>query len=126
MSKTLRLAVATKEGLTISEHFGHARQFFIYEVSADSCQLLEQRQVEHYCLGNHSSKTAMTGILEAIKDCHAVFVAKIGDGPTEKLNAIGVKAISDYVLEEIEPTLLSYANTLGHHDHPARPESPCY
>jgi len=111
MSRPLRLAVATKEGLAISEHFGHAKQFWVYEVMGNSCQLLEQRQVEHYCLGNHSSKTAMAGILEAIKDCHAVFVAKIGDGPTEKLNAIGVKAVSTYAWEEIEPALVAYINS---------------
>ncbi len=108
MSTSLRLAVASKEELAISEHFGHAKQFWIYEVSTESCQLLEQRQVEHYCLGHHSSKTAMAGILEAVKDCHAVFVAKIGDGPTEKLNAIGVKAISSHAWEEIEPALMAY------------------
>lgn len=111
MSKPLRLAVATKEGLAISEHFGHAKQFWIYEVMEDSCQLLEQRQVEHYCLGNHSSKTAMAGILETVKDCHAVFVAKIGVGPTEKLNAIGVKAVSSHAWEEIEPALIDYINS---------------
>ena len=111
MTKTLRLAVASKEGLTISEHFGHAKQFIIYEVSGDYCQLLETRQVEHYCLGNHSSRTAMAGILEAIKDCHAVFVAKIGDGPTEKLNGIGVNAVSRYAWEEIEPALIDYLNS---------------
>ncbi len=31
-----------------------------------------------------------TGILAAIRDCRAVLVAKIGDGPTEKLSAVGV------------------------------------
>ena len=111
MNTSVLLAVATKEGLAISEHFGHAKQFWVYEVTPDSCELLEKRQVEHYCLGNHSSKTAMAGILEAIKDCYAVFVAKIGDGPTEKLNAIGVKAVSSHAWEEIEPALLAYVNS---------------
>ncbi len=107
----LKLAVASKEGMAISEHFGHAKQFWIYEVAADYCRLLEKRDVEHYCLGNRSSKTAMAGILEAIKDCHAVFTAKIGDGPTEKLQAIGVLAVSSYAYEAIEASLLDY---VGH------------
>lgn len=111
MSTPLRVAVATKEGLAISEHFGHAKQFWVYQVGPDSCALMEKRQVEHYCLGNHSSKTAMAGILEAVKDCRAVFVAKIGDGPTEKLNAIGVAAVSRYAWEPIEPSLLDYVNS---------------
>ncbi|MGZ8239117.1 MAG: NifB/NifX family molybdenum-iron cluster-binding protein [Methylobacter sp.] len=104
----VKLAVASKEGLAISEHFGHAKQFRIYEAAPNYCHLLETREVAHYCLGQHSDQTAMTGILETIKDCHAVFVAKIGDGPTEKLRAIGVQAISRYTYEAIEESLLDY------------------
>ncbi len=105
----LRVAVASKDGMAISEHFGHARHFYIYDVTADGCRLLEQREVRHYCLGGTSDKSALPDILETIRDCKAVFVAKIGDGPTEKLNARGIEAVSDYTWEEIEPSLLDYA-----------------
>lgn len=50
----------------------------------------------------------MAGILKAVRDCYAVFVAKIGDGPTEKLQAIGVRAVADYAYEPIEASLLDY------------------
>jgi len=104
----MRLAVATKAGLGIDVHFGHVKSFWVYEVTPDGCALREKRQVEHYCLGGTSSKTAMSGILAAIKDCDAVFVAKIGDGPTEKLSNIGVKAVSEYAYEAVEESLLDY------------------
>ena len=113
MQAPLRLAVASKEGQAISEHFGHAKRFYIYTVTPDSCQLLEQREVEHYCLGNTSNQSAMAGILEAIKDCQAVFVAKIGDGPTEKLRAINVQAVSSYAWELIDTALPDYARRLA-------------
>lgn len=106
----IRVAVATKDGLAVSEHFGHAKQFSIYDVSPDGCDLVELREVSHYCLGGTSDRSAMPGILEAIKDCKAVFVARIGDGPTDKLNARGIEAVSDYAWEEIEPSLLDYIN----------------
>jgi len=109
----MRIAVATKEGMAVSEHFGHAKKFSIYDVGQDSCQLVEQREVSHYCLGGTSDRSAMPGILEAIKDCKAVFVAKIGDGPTENLNARGIEAVSDYAWEEIEPSLLDYMSYLS-------------
>ena len=105
----LRVAVASKDGIAISEHFGHAKKFFIYEVSLQYCNFLEKREVDHYCLGGHSDKNAMAGILETIKDCTAVFVAMIGEGPTEKLAARGIKPVTDYTWEEIEPSLLDYA-----------------
>ncbi len=115
----LKLAVASKEGRAISEHFGHARRFAVYAVAPDSCRLLETREVEHYCLGNSSSQSAMAGILEAIRDCQAVFIAKIGDGPTEKLAAIGVRAVSGYAWEAIEESLLDYARRLAAGEVPA-------
>ncbi|WP_455220766.1 NifB/NifX family molybdenum-iron cluster-binding protein [Kaarinaea lacus] len=105
----IRVAVATKEGVMVSEHFGHAKSFHIYELSAKNCRLMEQRQVRHYCLGGSSDKTAMAEILDTIEDCDAVFVAKVGDGPTEKLSARGITAVSDYAWEEIEPSLQDYA-----------------
>lgn len=104
----LRIAVASKEGVSVSEHFGHAKKFYIFDVAPDKCQLLEQREVRHYCLGGSSDKTAMADILETISDCKAVFVAKIGDGPVDKLKARGIEAVSDYCWEEIEPSLLDY------------------
>ena len=105
----LRLAVASKEGLAISEHFGHAKVFWIYEVAGDEVHLLEKREVAHYCLGNSSSKSAMQQILQTINDCRAVFVARIGDGPIDKLAAIGVEAVSGYAYEAIEASLIDYA-----------------
>jgi len=110
---SLRLAVASKENISINEHFGHAKAFRIYEVTPTECRFLENREVAHYCLGNSSSQSAMAGILEAIRDCQAVFVAKIGDGPTEKLQAIGVQAVSAYAHEAIEDSLLDYASRLA-------------
>ncbi len=105
----LKLAVGTREGLAISEHFSHARQFWIYAVTPERCEFLERRDVDHYCLGNASSASVTTGILQTIRDCHAVFVAKIGDGPSEKLQAIGVHSVSRYAYVPIEASLLDYA-----------------
>lgn len=104
----LKLAVATKDGMSINLHFGHATRFWVYEVTPDACKLLEQRDVDHYCHGQHGSQSAMQKILQTINDCHGVFVAMIGEGPTEKLKAIGVKAISDYAHEAVEASLLDY------------------
>ena len=113
MGISMKVAVATKEGTAVSEHFGHAKRFAVYVVTPDSVCLLEEREVAHYCLGGEGNASAMPGILAAIRDCAAVFVAKIGDGPTEKLRAIGVVAVSDYAWEPIEASLLDYARRLA-------------
>jgi predicted Fe-Mo cluster-binding NifX family protein len=109
----VKVAVASKEGISISQHFGHAKKFWIYSVQESSCKFLETRDVDHYCLGNSSSQSAMAMILQTINDCEAVFVAKIGDGPTEKLKAIGVTAIDQYAHEAIGESLVDYAQKVS-------------
>ena len=112
MSNTILVAVASKHGLGIDEHFGHAKKFMIYQLTNNQCNLLGTREVEHYCLGGTSNKPAMGGIIEAIRDCHAVFVVKIGYGPTEILKIVDVRAIYEYAYEEIEASLLHYYREL--------------
>ena len=109
----LRLAVASKEGLAISEHFGHATAFRIYDVAPGQCKFLPARQVAHYCHGQSGDQGALAGILATIKDCSAVFVARIGDGPIEKLRAIGVEAVAGYAHQAIDEALLDYAGRLA-------------
>lgn len=110
---SLRVAVASKEGLAVSEHFGHAKHFLIYQLTPQGAQLLEERQVPHYCLGGTSDKAAMPQIIETIHDCAAVLVAKIGDGPTEKLAAVDIRAVADYAWEPIEEALADFASQLS-------------
>ena len=101
----VKVAVASKSGVAVDEHFGHAKIFHIYQVDADRVEYLEWRDVDHYCLGGHGDKSALVKILDTIEDCDAVFVAKVGDGPAEKLLARGVEPVSDYPWEEVVPAL---------------------
>ncbi len=38
----------------------------------------------------------MSAILAAVDDCNAVLALRIGDAPTKKLNAKGIKTITTY------------------------------
>lgn len=105
MQHSLKIAVASKDGISINLHFGHVKQFWIYAATVDGVDLLESREVDHYCLGNSSSQSAMAKILQTINDCQAVFVAKIGDGPRQKLAAIDVTAVDGFAYEAIEESL---------------------
>lgn len=113
MTELIKVAVATKDGKAIDEHFGHAKRFKIYEIGGGNSSFLEDREVPHYCLGGHSDKSAMPRILDTIQDCKAVFVARVGDGPREKLANRGIEAIDDYPWSEIEPALLDYAKIIS-------------
>lgn len=104
----MKLAVATKDGISINLHFGHAKSFWIYQWQDDQCKFLEQREVDHYCHGQHGDQTAMQKILTTLADCDVVFVAKVGDGPAEKLRAIGVTPVDEFGYEAIEDALSEY------------------
>lgn len=104
-NKFARVAVATKEGLAVSEHFGHAKRFLIYQLENEQYALLEERHVAHYCHGNTGDQVAMQDILKTLEDCDAVLVAKIGDGPSAKLAKIDVVAIADNAWERIDDAL---------------------
>ncbi|MGY3464504.1 hypothetical protein ACVW0I_001375 [Bradyrhizobium sp. LM6.11] len=81
----LLAAVATKVSGLINEHFGHAREFQVYELSTSSVKLVGHRHVDVYCQGGYREEDRLAGIIRAINDCHAVFVAKIGGCPRDIL-----------------------------------------
>ena len=105
----MRVAVATQDGLTIDTHFGHAREFRIYDISGEIATFLEKRDIDQYCVAGQSMGSALGGILEAVADCQAVLVAMIGEPPRARLAEIGVRAVSDYANAPIEPALRDYA-----------------
>ncbi len=105
----MKIGVATKDGVSVNLHFGHADTFWIYDVTRKSFALYEKREVDKYCHDHTDSQTIMNKILECIKGCHAVFSAKIGDVPAEKLEQNGIKSVQDYAYESIGESLLDYA-----------------
>lgn len=104
----LRVAVASKGDDQINVHFGHADAFLIYDLDAQGVQLVEARQVEHYCQGGHGDEDKREVIVRALADCAACFVARIGDGPKARLAEAGIEGIGDYPYGAIEPSLRAW------------------
>ncbi len=101
----MRVAIASKDGISVNLHFGHAKIFWIYEYIDGKPQLVEQRSVNNYCHGQQASQSAMEKILATISDCQLMLSAKIGDGPKAKLAKIGVDSNSEYAYESIKDCL---------------------
>ena len=102
------VAVATKGSGKVNQHFGHAEEFQIYEVSATQATFVGHRRVDHYCQGGWGEDDQLPSIIKAINDCHAVLVAKIGRCPLEELTAAGIEAVDAYAHEFIEKALLTW------------------
>ncbi|MGL3210796.1 nitrogenase cofactor biosynthesis protein NifB [Bradyrhizobium sp. BR 1433] len=105
---TLLVAVATKGSGLINEHFGHAKEFQVYELSTFGAKFVGHRRAEVYCQGGHGEEDRLSNIIGAIKDCHAVFVAKIGDCPKKNLLKAGIEPVDRYAHEFIEKSAIAW------------------
>ncbi|MBC3804603.1 nitrogenase cofactor biosynthesis protein NifB [Acetobacterium fimetarium] len=97
--KGLRFAVASKGGMLVDQHFGHATEFYIYDFKNNEAQFLEKRQLNQYCLGVEEceeKEDKFTRILNHLKDCDGVIAMRIGDAPARRLEKKGIQVFSTY------------------------------
>jgi nitrogen fixation protein NifB len=90
------VAVATKGGGIVNQHFGHAKEFQIFEVDGVEAKFVGHRKVDNYCQGGYGEEAMLDNIIGAIKDCKAVLASKIGDCPQGMLREAGVEPVEGY------------------------------
>lgn len=100
------IAVTSKTGTEIDQHFGHAEKFRIYKYRKGDPVQVSEVAVEKYCSfdPDHPFRhRQFDGIAEALKDCKAVVTAMIGELPKQELEKLGFKVVS--MSGPIEPAL---------------------
>jgi nitrogen fixation protein NifB len=105
---SILVAVASKGKGRINEHFGHAREFQVWEVNTAGAKFVGHRRVDQYCQGGFGEEDSLDNVVRAIRDCAAVLVARIGACPRKGLSGAGIEASDEFGLEPIEPSLLRY------------------
>ncbi|WP_404784493.1 nitrogenase cofactor biosynthesis protein NifB [Altericista sp. CCNU0014] len=96
------LAVATKGGGLVNQHFGHAKEFTIYEVDGSEARFVTHRKIDQYCQGGYGEEATLEGVIKTIADCKAVLVSKIGDCPQKELEMAGIQSVEAYdVIEKV-------------------------
>jgi nitrogen fixation protein NifB len=96
------LAVATKGGGLVNQHFGHAKEFMIYEVDGVEARFVGHRKIDQYCQGGYGEEASLGGVIQAIADCKAVLVSKIGHCPQAELEKAGIRSVEAYdVIETV-------------------------
>ncbi|MFN6566060.1 nitrogenase cofactor biosynthesis protein NifB [Dendronalium sp. ChiSLP03b] len=96
------VAVATKGSGLVNQHFGHAKEFQIYEVDGIEARFVGHRKIDQYCQGGYGEEATSENIIKAIADCKAVLVSKIGNCPKEKLHEAGIETVEAYdVIEKV-------------------------
>ncbi|MHC1685407.1 MAG: nitrogenase cofactor biosynthesis protein NifB [Clostridiaceae bacterium] len=92
--KPVRFAVASKSGINIDTHFGHASEFYIYDLINGEVYFTEKRSVEKYCNGKEDCDTTedkFAKIFKTIEDCNDVLVLRVGPEPMRKLEEKNIK-----------------------------------
>ncbi|KAB2967832.1 nitrogenase cofactor biosynthesis protein NifB [Zoogloea sp.] len=102
------VAVATEGQGRVNQHFGHATEFQIFEVSRKEALFVGHRRVDLYCQGGYGEDEQLPSIVNAINDCHAVLVSKIGACPRDELKAAGIEPVEEYAHEFIEKAALQW------------------
>lgn len=111
--KEYKFAVASKSGINIDQHFGHAKEFYIYDYKAGKVAFVEKRNVDNYCNGKsecNDSEDKIEKIIKVINDCNGVLSLRMGDEPMHKLEERGIKAFQLY--EEIRKGILNVVKDL--------------
>lgn len=112
--KGILMAVASKSGVLVDQHFGHASEFYVYEYRNGAAAFKEKRTIRKYCDGVQEcdeQEDKMSLILKTIEDCKAVVVMRIGEAPRHKLAMKGIKVFTTY--DKIEASVAKAAEELN-------------
>jgi nitrogen fixation protein NifB len=108
--RTMRMAVASRDGSSVDLHFGHAETFHIYDVDARDVRLVEQRSTPPYCAGpsacaEGSAEDKFSHNLRILADCEVMLCARVGFDPRHRLEAAGIQPICEHALESVPAAL---------------------
>lgn len=116
-AKKIKVAVASKTGDLIDLHFGHAKNFLVYQYDSGKVEFLEKRDIENYCSGKEECGIEedkidkIDKIIDAIKDCGLVLSMRIGEEPKRKLLKNNIETVEMY--DSIENGILSAVEGLA-------------
>jgi len=105
---TVLVAVATKGGGRINQHFGHANEFQVFEVSPAGITLIGHRKVETYCQGGWGEDATLDGVIAALEGVSTVLCARIGTCPKDSLAAAGITASDAHAYDWIEAGIAAW------------------
>jgi nitrogen fixation protein NifB len=107
-TRPVLMAVATTGGGVINQHFGHAKEFLIYEASTQDVRFIGHRKVDLYCSGGDTcgdADTALAKTIRTLSGCEAVLCSKIGYEPWGLLEAAGIAPNGEHAMEPIEDAI---------------------
>lgn len=90
------IAVASKSGTEVDQHFGKTEQFLIFDYGGGSPKPLKTVEVEKYCSSdpNHTFHESRFGaIISALEGCKALLTEMVGELPKQELIKAGITPV---------------------------------
>jgi len=109
-TRPVLMAVATSGQGLINMHFGHAKEFLIYEASPEGVRFISHRKTDQYCSGDSScgdAETALQRTIRSLEGCEAVLCSKVGYEPWEMLEQAGIAPNGEHAMEPIEQAVMA-------------------
>ncbi|MDY6942227.1 MAG: nitrogenase cofactor biosynthesis protein NifB [Pseudomonadota bacterium] len=104
-TRPVLMAVATTGGGVVNQHFGHAKEFLVYEATAQKVRFVGHRKVDLYCGGDETcgdGESVLEKTLRTLEGCEAVLCSKIGYEPWGMLEQAGIQPNGEHAMEPIE------------------------
>jgi nitrogen fixation protein NifB len=109
-TRPVLMAVATAGQGVINVHFGHAKEFLIYEASPDGVRFISHRKTELYCSGDDTcgdGESVLQRTIRTLEGCETVLCSKIGYEPWEMLEEAGIIPNGEHAMEPIEEAVMA-------------------
>lgn len=86
-----RVAVASRDGVVVHQHFGRATHFQIYEIDGGEFKHIGVRENQPSCSPGEDPVDPHKDVVDLLSDCRAVLVARIGPCAAQALKAKGIE-----------------------------------
>jgi nitrogen fixation protein NifB len=109
-TRPVLMAVATSGQNLINQHFGHAKEFQIYQASPEGVKFMSHRKTDQYCSGDSTcgdAESALALTIRSLEGCEAVLCSKIGYEPWEMLEEAGIAPNGEHAMEVIEEAVMA-------------------
>jgi len=108
MPDSIRVACASNGGDELDGHFGSARRFLVYQVSANECRLIDVRNTDDSAAEDKNAYRA-----ELIRDCQVLYVASIGGPAAAKVVKTDIHPIKDAAGGSARERMVALQGILG-------------
>ncbi len=109
-ARPVLMAIATQGQGLINQHFGHAKEFQIYQASPEGVKFMSHRKTDQYCSGDTTcgeAESALARTIRSLEGCEVVLCSKIGYEPWGMLEEAGIQPNGEHAMEEIEAAVMA-------------------